>query len=408
MAGSSGLSRAARRERRRRIGYVLYRWVLVLIGSVGVGWLVHGMLRGGLMIPIELPTTGIAIAAVCAFAGDLMALMNACGMYIRGDVARPGEMVNGFWKAWGTATTMFLAVFSYVVPVSGVPIPAPMVAAVPAPADEPAPPKLGDPWLVVYSTQAPPPAVRPRLSTIPVFYRNNAAPETAKLAKANLVPGVSFAKEELDVSIDGLQRIVAALATCGSVPGGPATELEVAGYASSKEFVDTSGAPQADTDLRNARIANRRARAAFCYLGSLTPVQLANGADWEGYEDGPECGGVKKTAGYKADAAPLQVTVRHWEESRGGWQEMMDSRKFVDRPAGVAQSTFSDPEELNRRVDIHVLHAGACSAPVPAAPVAAPSGPAVQPASVAPEPPTRAEAPAGPQDQIAALMPAAP
>jgi hypothetical protein len=390
VTASSGLSRSARRERRRRIGYVIYRWVLVLIGSVGVGWLVHGMLRGGLMVPIELPTTGIAIAAACAFAGDLMALVNACGMYVRGEMARPGEMVNGFWKAWGTSTTMFLAVFSYVVPVSGVPMPATLVAAAPATAEVPEPaPKLGDPWLVVYSTQAPPPALRPRLSTIPVFYRNNAAPETAKLARANLVPGVSFAKEELDVSIDGLQRIVAALAACGAVPGGPATELEVAGYASSKEFIDTSGAPQADTDLRNARIANRRARAAFCHLGSLTPVKLANGQDWEGYEDGPECG-VQKIPGYKADATPLQVTVRHWEESRSGWQEMMDSRKFVDRPVGVAQSSYNDPEELNRRVDIHVLSAGACSAPATTA-------------GAEPRPPAQAEAAPAAQEQIASL-----
>jgi hypothetical protein len=381
--GSSGLSRAARRERRGRIGYVIYRWILVLVGSVGVGWLVHGMLRGGLMIPIELPTTGIAIAAACAFAGDLMALVNACGMYVRGELARPGELMSGFWKAWGTSTTMFLAVFSYVVPVSGVPMPV-LVAAEPvSPVEAPAP-KLGDPWLVVYSTQAPPPAIRPRLSTIPVFYRNNAAPETAKLARSNLVPGVSFAKEELDVSIDGLQRIVAALAACGSVPGAPATELEVAGYASSKEFIDTTGAPQADTDLRNARIANRRARAAFCYIGSLTPVKLANGQDWEGYEDGPECG-LQKLPGYKADASPLQVTVRHWDESRSGWQEMMDSRKFVDRPVGAAQSSYNDPEELNRRVDIHVLGAGACSAPATAAGAEPRSAQAAEAAPATPE-----------------------
>jgi hypothetical protein len=134
-------------------------------------------------------------------------------------------------------------------------------------------------------------------------------------------------------------------------------------------------------------------------------VQLANGTDWEGYEDGPECG-VKKSASYKTDATPLQVTVRHWEESRSGWQEMMDSRKFVDRPAGVAQSAFSDPEELNRRVDIHVLHAGACSAPLPAAPGAAPAEAAVPPASELP--PALAGSTAGPQDQVAALVPAAP
>lgn len=392
MTASSGLSRAARRERRRRIGFVLYRWVLVLIGSVGVGWLVHGMLRGGLMVPIELPTTGIAIAAACAFAGDLMALVNACGMYVRGEVARPGEMVNGFWKAWGTATTMFLAVFSYVVPVSGVPLPATLAVAAPVAPVEVAAPKLGDPWFVVYSMQAPPPAARPRLSTIPVFYRNNAAPETAKLAKANLVPGVSFAKEELDVAIDGLQRIVAALAACGSVPGGAPTELEVAGYASSKEFIDTSGTPQADTDLRNARVANRRARAAYCYVGSLTPVQLANGRDWEGYEDGPECS-LQNQPGYKADATPLQVAVRRWDESRSGWQEMMESRRFVDRPAGVAQSSYNDPEELNRRVDIHVLSAGACSTPA-AAPGATPP------------PPAQAADTAQPvQEQVASLAP---
>jgi hypothetical protein len=360
-----------------------------------VAWLVHGMLRGGVIVPIELPTTGIAIAAACAFAGDLMALVTACGMYVRGEVSGPGHMLTGFWKAWGTATTMFLAVFAYVVPANGVPAAATLVAEAPAVAAVPpeidvAPPKLGEPWMVVYSTQPPPPVVRPRLSTVPVFYRNNAAPETAKLKKANLVPGVSFAKEELDVSIDGLQRIVTALAACGSVPGGPATELEVAGYASSKEFVDPEGTPQADTDVRNARIANRRARAAFCYIGSLTPARLANAGEWEGYEDGPECS-VPKSATYRSDAAPLQITVHHWDESQSGWQEMMDSRKFVDRPPGVMQSSWNDPEELNRRVDIHVLGAGACSAPARA------------PADSRTEPAT--EAPATPPAQIAGLVP---
>lgn len=376
MGGSSGLSRAARRERRRRVWFVAYRWLLVLVGSVGVAWLVHGMLRGGVIIPIELPTTGIAIAAVCAFAGDLMALMTACGMYVRGEETKPGHMLSGFWKAWGASTTMFLAVFSYVVPVSGVAVAAPVVAEVPAvaappPAEVPAP-KLGEPWLVVYSTQAPASMVRPRLSTVPVFYRNNAAPETAKLARASLVPGVSFAKEELDVSLDGLQRIVAALAACGSVPDGAATELELAGYASSKEFVDPDGAPQADTNVQNARIANRRARAAFCYIDSITPVTLVNADEWDGHEDGPECA-LPRSAAYQVESAPLLVTVRRWEESQAGWQEMMDSRKFVDRPPGVAQSAYNDPEELNRRVDVHVLSAGACSAPVSAPAEAAPT-----------------------------------
>jgi hypothetical protein len=392
MGRTSGLSRAARRERRRRIYYVIYRWMLVLVGSVGVAWLVQGMLRGGVIVPIELPTTGIAIAAACAFAGDLMALVTACGMYVRGEVMGRGHMLSGFWKAWGTATPMFLAVFSYVVPDIGAPPPANLVTQAPVvvpPPAEVAPPRLGEPWLVVYSSQPAPPVIRPPLSTVPVFYRNNAAPETAKLTRSSLVPGVSFAREELDVSIDGLQRIVAALASCGSVPDGPVTELEVAGYASSKEFVDPAGTPQADTDVRNARIANRRARAAFCYIGSLTPAALANGGDWEGYEDGPECS-LPRSAAYRADAAPLAVTVRHWDENRTGWQEMMDARKFVDRPPGVAQAAFNDPEELNRRVDIHVLSAGACSAPM-ATPDAVPVAPA-------------SEASTTSQEQIAGLV----
>ena len=384
MAAASGLSRAARRERRRRIGYVLYRWFLVLVGSVGVGWLVHGMLGRGAIVPIELPTTGIAIAAACAFAGDLMSLLTACGVYIRGETAGPGHMVSGFWKAWGTATTLFLAFFSYVVPAGTTTrTTAAMVEPAAMPAPQPVqqvdiPPKLGEPWLVVYSTQAPPPKPRPRLSTVPVFYRNNAAPETAKVTRSNQVAGVSFAKDELDVSIDGLQRIVAALAACGAEPDGPATELEVAGYASSKEFVDPEGTTQVDTDQRNAHIANRRARAAYCYIGSLTPVQLANGKDWDGYQDGAECS-LDKTPTYRADIQPMQITVRHWEESEAGWREMMDSRKFVDRPRGVAQAMYSDAEELNRRVDIHVLSAGSCSAS--ASPIAPAEPPVTTPPS---------------------------
>jgi hypothetical protein len=215
----------------------------------------------------------------------------------------------------------------------------------------------------VYSTQPPPPAALPRLSTIPIFFRNNAAPETARVKKQNVVPGVSFTPDELDVSIEGLKRIIAALSACGAVPAGPATQIEIAGYASSKEFADpVAGSALTDSDQRNAQIANRRARAAYCFVGNQTPVELANESDWKGYEDGPECSSARSPK-FDASLAPLRVTVHRWPEDPSGYQQMIASRKFVDRPPGVAQATYSDPEELNRRVDIHVISAGACSAP---------------------------------------------
>jgi hypothetical protein len=371
---------ATTREQRRRFATICWRWTLVLLGATGASWLVYGAIEDGTWLPVQLPTTGIAIATAGAFAGDLMALFISCGQYTRGErhVSLP-SLIPSFWKAWGTLTAVFIALLSYVMPaqVTGTTPPTQVIVA--APAAEPAPPaeppveaSITPPWFVVYSTQPPPPATPPRLSTIPVFFRNNAAPETARLKKSNLVPGVSFAPEELDVSIEGLRRIVAALSACGTVPGGAPTEIEIAGYASSKEFVDpVAGEAQGDSDLRNAQIANRRARAAYCFLGTQTPVQLANGADWNEYEDGPECA-LEKSPAFNAASAPLQVTVRRWPESAAGFEQMAAARKFVDRPPGVAQATYNDPEELNRRVDIHVISAGACSTSVPT-PSAAPT-----------------------------------
>jgi hypothetical protein len=363
------------RERRKRFATVCWRWTLVLIGATGASWLVYGQINAGAWLPIQLPTTGLAIAAAGAFAGDLMALCVSCDQYVRGERhVSLGSLTPSFWKAWGTITAVFVALLSYVMPAQALDpqLVAPMTALVAEPAPAAAPPTVVEvadtqPWFVVYSTRPPPPAALPRLSTVPVFFRNNAAPETARVRKQEVVPGVSFTPEELDVSIEGLKRIIAALSACGAVPGGPATQLEIAGYASSKEFADpVAGSTLDDSDLRNAQIANRRARAAFCFVGSQAPTKLDNDADWQDYEDGPECA-LGRSAKFDASLAPLHVTVHRWPEDAAGYQQMVAARRFVDRPPGVAQAAYSDPEELNRRVDIHVVGAGACSAPTPAA-----------------------------------------
>lgn len=380
-------ARSATREKRRRSAIIVWRWTLVLLGATGASWLVYGAIEQGAWLPVQLPTTGIAIATAGAFAGDLMALFISCGQFVRGERhVSLSSLVPSFWKAWGTLTAVFIALLSYVMPtqVTGEYRPQPVAVAEPPP--PPAPVETGTPpWLVVYSTQPPPPAVPPRLSTIPVFFRNNAAPETARVTKSRLVAGVSFAPEELDVSIEGLKRILAALSACGTVPGGPATELEIAGYASSKEFTGSAGSAQEDSDLRNAQIANRRARAAYCFVGSQTPVILTNETEWSDYEDGPECR-LEKSPAYRTESAPLKVTVRRWPESADGFLQMAAARKFVDRPPGVAQAAYNDPEELNRRVDIHVISAGACSVSAPEsvpAPVPTEPGPDAVPPTLA-------------------------
>lgn len=397
VAALATLQAPMKREQRRRFAIVCWRWTLVLIGATAASWLVYGFIYDGVWVPIQLPTTGIAIAAAGAFAGDLMALCVSCDQYVRGERhVSLNSLAPSFWKAWGALTAVFIALLSYLMPpeVLARQALAPMVAAAaPAPDPVPAVPTVIEtastqPWFVVYSTQPPPPAALPRLSTIPVFFRNNAAPETARAKKQDMVPGVSFTPDELDVSIEGLQRIVAALSACGAVPGGPATHLEIAGYASSKEFADpVAGNALADSDLRNAQIANRRARAAYCFVGSQTPVQLANEADWKDYVEGPECA-LRKAPRFDAAAPPLQVTLHRWPEDGDGYAQMVASRKFVDRPPGVTQAAYNDPEELNRRVDIHVVSAGACSAPAPASPQTAASPlemePPEMPASSAP------------------------
>jgi hypothetical protein len=394
-----------KREQSKRFGIICWRWTLVLIGATAASWLVYGSIQDGAWVPVQLPTTGIAIAAAGAFAGDLMALCVSCDHYVRGERhVSLSSLTPSFWKAWGTITAVFIALLSYVMPSEALAprVVAPMVAEA-APAPDPAPtgppvvdPSATQPWFVVYSTQPPPPAALPRLSTIPVFFRNNAAPETARVKKQDVVPGVSFTPDELDVSIEGLKRIIAALSACGAVPGGAATHLEIAGYASSKEFADpVAGNALADSDLRNAQIANRRARAAYCFVGSQTPVQLANDADWKDYADGPECA-LPKSPRFDAAMPPLQVTLHRWAEDAGGYAQMVASRKFVDRPPGVAQAAYNDPEELNRRVDIHVVGAGACSTPAPAPSPTAASPPAMEsaePAAVESPPPVDTSAP---------------
>lgn len=387
-----------KREQSKRFAVICWRWTLVLIGATASSWLVYGAINGGAWVPVQLPTTGIAIAAAGAFAGDLMALCISCDHYVRGERhVSLTSLTPSFWKAWGTITAIFIALLSYVMPSQAVAprVVTPMVAeaapAEPAPVVEAA---TTQPWFVVYSTKPPPPAALPRLSTIPVFFRNNAAPETARVKKQDVVPGVSFTPDELDVSIEGLKRIVAALSACGAVPGGPATHLEIAGYASSKEFADpVAGNALADSDLRNAQIANRRARAAYCFVGSQAPVQLANEADWKDYKDGPECA-PGKSPRFDAAAPPLQVTLHRWPEDADGYAQMVASRKFVDRPPGVAQASYNDPEELNRRVDIHVVSAGSCSTPAPPATVPASSPTAASPP--AQEAVTMPELPASP------------
>ena len=88
--------------------------------------------------------------------------------------------------------------------------------------------------------------------------------------------------------------------------------------------------------------------------------------------------------------------IKSFSKDADGYAQMVASRKFVDRPPGVAQAAYNDPEELNRRVDIHVVSAGACSAPVPAS-TPAPDG-------ALPSSPTAASPPA----QEAATMPGSP
>lgn len=86
--------------------------------------------------------------------------------------------------------------------------------------------------------------------------------------------------------------------------------LEIVGYASSKEF---DGVTQEESDKLNVEAANRRA----------------------------------------------------WDKD--GFRKMAEARPLDDRPPGIPKDE-RDPEELNRRVDFHVMHAGACQKPAALAP----------------------------------------
>jgi hypothetical protein len=309
-----------------RVLDVAWRWVLVLVGAGSFAAFIAANVGTVDDTAVNLATTGVAASAVVAFLADLIALFRICWRHIKGEDAKNlKDATPSFWKAWATLTTIIMAANAWL-----------------RPADPPA--IRPDPWFVVYSAgQSAEPPVVARRAMFPVLYANSADHTT-------WVKGVSFTKEEIDVSVNALDRIFAGYQACGSVSDQPPVQLEIVGYASSKEF---DGVERPQSNILNVEAANRRAWEAYCFVADRAEVQLANGDQWRNRK----C--AKPLRPQQGTRPEVIVTVNRWSEDQEGFQKMTQASPLNDRPPGIPKEE-RDPEELNRRVDFNVIHAGAC------------------------------------------------
>jgi hypothetical protein len=324
----------SRREANARFLNVIWRWFLVVAGSASSGTVIFGAVHTGAGTAVTVATTGVAVTVLIAFFADIMGLLAGCRAYMRGHSDSLKPLTSGFWKVWGSLTTIVIALYAFEASRS---------QSTTQHAADPVP----DPWYVVYSSRPPPDGFR--LSTISVLYANSAD-------RNQWLTGVSFTQKEIDVSLRGLGRIMAAFAACGSVPAAPLVQLKIEGFASSKEF----GEPKTDnerleSDTLNVEAANRRAWAGYCFAKEHTGAQLVNFKDWQGSQW--TCPASKKLA---AGRIPVSAEVTRWANDEQGFRQMMGARKYLDRPQDIPDEHKRDPEELDRRVDFSVIHAGAC------------------------------------------------
>lgn len=318
-----------RRQSNERLFDVAWRWFLVLVGATSVATVIGANVGTANDTAINVATTGVAASVVVVFLTDLIALFRICGRHLKGaQASHLQDATPAFWKAWASLITIMLAVSAWLRPAEATPVRA-------------------DPWFVVYSTAQPvePPAA-PRRGMFPVLYANSAD-------RHGWETGVSFTKDQIDVSVKALDRIFAGYQACGSASDGPPVQLEIVGYASSKEF---DGVLPAESDTLNVEAANRRAWAAYCFVADRAEVQLSNSELWR---DRKCSNHIRQQRGSRPE---IVVTVNRWSEDKDGFEKMADARPLDDRPPGIPKDE-RDPEELNRRVDFHVIHAGACQKP---------------------------------------------
>jgi hypothetical protein len=318
----------SKRDANARFLKVIWRWLLVVAGSASAGTVIFGAVHTGSEKAITVATTGVAVTVLIAFFADIMGLLSGCHAYLQGHSDSLKPLTSGFWKAWGALTTIVIALYAFEASRSETPT------------------KQGtEPWFIVYSNQPAGPVQR--LSTIPALYLNNADHKTWDR-------GISFNKDELDVSVKAFERIFAAFKTCGSVPNKPPVHLQIVGFSSSKEFAGARN--EHESNRLNAETADRRAWAAYCFARDQVNITLINKSDWPTSEW--KC--PNPTSQAPGVGRPITVDLVYWTQDDQGYGAMMERRPLQDRPVGISDEQKSDPEELDRRVDFNVIHAGAC------------------------------------------------
>jgi hypothetical protein len=308
-------STVSRKEQNGRVLVVVGRCLFVLAGAICAGALIHHFLTDR-TLAINLAATGIAAGTIIAFMGDTVALMHTCAAYVRGEKPSLSDVAPAFWKSWASLTAIVAAILNWSIPTAS----------------------ANEPWMVIYS---PGDGTHNREALYPVFYTNNAD-------RSNWSTGISFEQAELNTSLDSLKKILNGLKHCGSAVAGTHVQLDVAGFASSKEF---DGVSRENSNLLNVETANRRAWAAYCFVASHTPSRLTNADSWDDFS----CQDALQTS-----APALMIHVRRWPNSQGGFKQMMRERPLRDRLPRLAHLS-ADAEVLTRRVDFSLVDAGSCS-----------------------------------------------
>ncbi len=312
-----------------RVWALSWRIMVVGFGAWFSAELIYDAVKAGGSTKINIATTGVAASTLVAFFADFVALYEGCASFLKGIADTLKDLNKQFWKAWVSLTLIFLSAIAWASPTMN-----------------------PEPWIIVYSNQ---PALftERRISTVPALFKRDATLDWTR--------GIAFNDEELDVSVSAIGRILSAYAACGSVMDKPQVEMTIKGYASSRQFENVT---LKDSNLLNVETANRRAWNAYCFTAGSVPVDLMNPSDWKGQKWAcPNAMSPTMNA-----VAPIKIRVTYWPDTQSGFEAMTKERPIQDWPDNISETQKRFSEELTRRVDFYLNHAGACQ--VPTAPVA--------------------------------------
>lgn len=168
------------------------------------------------------------------------------------------------------------------------------------------------------------------LVVFPILYAENGARDTdRKTATATGEPKATWTKG-VKVDSDRVKEIVELLASCKQESRPYSIELQVAGFASSKEF----GTPKTDTDADDSDAAN---------------VELANLRTQNTVDE------------INTRLKTLSLVDSFWVTAHPDWtsyEAMVGARPVLDRFVNAKRTEL---ENWTRRVDVRVLRAGNCT-----------------------------------------------